>query len=208
METDLKKLNRFTTLPFLIDMLLRKKLTLLNPAFWEDYNDRETMEVYRKSTGAKSMYALCFTHGGETIHHWNAFAAGTAGCYIEFSPERLFLMLKKHSEVQHGRVQYISVRDIASVAPQNLPFIKRQPFAPEKEYRIIATTPHEQGPVFELDLDINVIRRITINNKMPAEVFRSLKKSLKCIAPDYKGGIYQSTLFSNPVWINHFRNRL
>jgi hypothetical protein len=41
-------LNRFTTLPFVIDLLARKQLTLLNPGFWEDYNDRVTMELYRK----------------------------------------------------------------------------------------------------------------------------------------------------------------
>ncbi|OYQ37227.1 hypothetical protein CHU92_08525 [Flavobacterium cyanobacteriorum] len=208
METDFKKLNRFTTIPFLIDMLVRKKLTLLSPALWEDYNDRETMEVYRKSIGARSIYALCFTHGGETIHHWNTFSAGAGGCYIEFSPQKLFQILQNHPGVQHGKVQYVSMRDIASVTSENFAFIKRQPYLPEKEYRIIVAAAEEQQPVFEFDLDISVIRRITINNKMPAEVFRSLKKSLLCIAPDYKGSIYQSTLLSNPVWINHFRGRL
>jgi hypothetical protein len=45
MQTEFKKLNRFTSIPFLIDLLKREKLSLLNPSFWEDYNDRETVET-------------------------------------------------------------------------------------------------------------------------------------------------------------------
>ena len=36
-----KKLNRFTTLPVLLDLLKRKRLVLLDPAVWEDKNDSE-----------------------------------------------------------------------------------------------------------------------------------------------------------------------
>lgn len=206
MATPYKKLNRFTTLPFLMDLLKRKKLALLNPRFWDDYNDRETMEIYRNNVKAEGIYALCFTHGSETIHHWNAFAGGTSGCCIEFSPERLFAILDKDERIQHGRVEYVAMQNLKYNAAE-LPFVKRQPFAPEKEYRIIAACP-EQHAAFEIDIDINIIRRITITNKLPQVVFKSIKELLLQIAPEYKGKIYQSTLYNNPVWINHFRNKM
>jgi hypothetical protein len=59
-----------------------------------------------------------------------------------------------------------------------------------------------------VDIDINIIRRITINNKLPHSVFQSIKESLQQIAPEYTGKIYQSTLYNNPVWINHFRDKM
>ena len=208
MHPDFRKLNRFTSIPFLIDLLKRQKLTLLNPRYWEDYNDRETMELYRRNINAEALYALCFTHGSETIHHWNAFAGGTGGCCVEFSPERLFKILDADERIVHGKVEYLSLRSLPKATDHNLPFVKRQPFAPEKEYRIIAATNSEQHAFFEIDIDINTIRRITINNKIPHSVYQSIKESLLQIAPNYKGKIYHSTLYSNPVWINHFRNKL
>lgn len=54
MVSEIIKLNRFTTVPFLIDLLRRKKLALLNPSFWKDVNDREITEVYRKTVKAKT----------------------------------------------------------------------------------------------------------------------------------------------------------
>lgn len=41
------KLNRFTTLPVLLDLLQRQKLTLLDPKSWEDKNDSEIILEYK-----------------------------------------------------------------------------------------------------------------------------------------------------------------
>jgi len=42
----IKKLNRFTTLPILLDLLQRKKLTLLDPKPCDDKNDSEVILEY------------------------------------------------------------------------------------------------------------------------------------------------------------------
>jgi len=165
------------------------------------------MSKYRESIGAGSIYALCFTHNSETVHHWSAFAGGSAGCCLEFSPDRLFSILDAYDNVSHGKVEYISMPGIGDVKPENLPFVKRRPFAPEKEYRIIATSSAQQRPAFDIDIDINVIRRITISNKIPNVVYQSIKESLMELAPEYKGKIYHSTLYNNPVWINNVRSK-
>lgn len=207
MLPDLKKLNRFTTIPFLIDMLQRKKLSLVNPAFWEDFNDRETVEIYRKAIKAKSIYALCLAWKSETIHHWNAFANGTSGCCIEFSPTRLFAVLDAHG-IKHGKAQYIRMHDLDELQckKEQLPFIKREPFTPESEYRLIATSNKKQEPTLDIDIDLNIIRRITISNKMPANVYESLKSMLQQMLTGYRGKIYRSTLYKNEDWIGHFRD--
>ncbi|MFZ1528852.1 MAG: hypothetical protein WAT19_08880 [Ferruginibacter sp.] len=207
MAPDLIKLNRFTTIPFLFDLLRRKKLSLLNPAFWEDFNDRETIEIYRKAVKAKSIYALCMTYKNETIHHWNAFANGTSGCCIEFSPGRLTELLDRNG-ILHGKTAYIRVRDLATskIEKERLPFVKREPFSPESEYRLIALSGKKQEASFDIDIDLDIIRKITISNKVPKTVFESLKASIKEMVPQCRAKIYHSTLYNNADWIGHFRN--
>lgn len=207
-DSEIVKLNRFTTIPFLIDMLSREKLTLLNPDFWEDFNDRETVKAYQSSVNAKSVYALCLTYRNETVHHWNAFANGTSGCCIEFSPEKLFSYLSAAKGVVHNKVEYLSINSLKSFEPEKLPYLKRLPFKPEKEYRIIATSNLEQVAAFDIDIDIDVIRRITISNKVPKPIFLSLKKVIKNINPKLTGKIVHSTLFRNETWINHFKGSI
>jgi hypothetical protein len=208
MEIEFKKLNRFTTIPFLIDLLKRKKLTLLNPTYWEDYNDRATIKAYQERLKKESIYALCLTHQNETIHHWNAFANGTSGCCIEFSPEKLFDILSKTKEVIHGKVEYIKIKDLPSqeFETAKLPYLKREPYKPENEYRIIALSDESQKASFDILIDLSVIRRITISNKIPESVFESTKEMLLQIAPELKNKIFHSTLYNNSNWIKHFKS--
>jgi hypothetical protein len=153
MEKEIVKINRFTTIPFLLDFLLRKKLTLLNPSSWEDYNDRETVEAFKNRAGVSAVYALCLTYGNETVHHWNAFANGTSGCCIEFNPDKLFGILNGVQGVSHGKTSYMSIRNLRDFSADELPYFKRLPFKPEKEYRIIATTNEPQKSAFDIEID-------------------------------------------------------
>jgi hypothetical protein len=205
-NTSLTFLNRFTTLPFVIDLLTRKQLTLLDPAFWEDYNDRVTMELYRKKRNSQSIYALCLSDERETIHHWNSFAGGMNGCCIEFNAKKLFECLDQVAGITHGKSRYIKVGDLKKLAAENehLPYLKREPFQPESEYRIIALSNQPQQASFDIPIHTNVIRRITLSNHLPKTVFESLKEGIHKIAPDYEGRISHSTLFNNAQWINHF----
>jgi hypothetical protein len=93
MKTELKKLNRFTTLPVLLDLLKRKRLVLLNPATWEDKNDSEILKEYKRRKNLPNLFALCFSYGDETIHHWKTFADGISGCCIEFDAPKLIAAL-------------------------------------------------------------------------------------------------------------------
>jgi hypothetical protein len=39
------RLNRFTTLPVLLDILRRKRLVFSDPKYWEDENDLKLLEI-------------------------------------------------------------------------------------------------------------------------------------------------------------------
>jgi hypothetical protein len=162
-----------------------------------------------KKKNSQSIYALCLSDDYETIHHWNSFAAGANGCCIKFNAKKLFECLHKATGVTHGKSRYIKVSDLKKLTgeDEHLPYLKREPFQPESEYRIIALSDKPQQATFDIPIPTNVIGRITLSNHLPKTVFESLKEGLRKVAPDYKGEISHSTLFNNAQWINHFSKK-
>ena len=201
-----KFLNRFTTIPFLIDLLKRKQLTLLNPDLWEDDNDKATIELYRKKKNKTSIYALCLTDDTETIHHWNTFASGTSGCCIEFHYDKLIDQISKNDAVTYGKIKYVKIKDLKTlkIKTEKLPYLKRYPFRPEKEFRIIMLSNEEQKESFDIPISLDSIKRITITNKLPESVFKSVKQDIIKISSELKEKINHSTLFDNPTWKKYF----
>jgi hypothetical protein len=207
-ETDPIFLNRFTTIQFLKEMLEKKQLTLLNPNnSWEDYNDVFTMELYRKKKNKASVYALCFTNGGETIHTWNAFANNAEGCMIEFDYCKLLEIIKNYDFVNLDKVEYIKRNELKSLEfdIEKLPFLKRHPYRIEKEYRVIALSDEPQQKTFDIPLELDVIKEITISSKMSNDYFSCVHNKLKeLISPHLNIKIFHSQLYFNEQWVNHF----
>ena len=141
---EIKKLYRFTTLPFLLDLLVRQELTSLNPNKWEDQNDKATLKTFLEKKDCASVYVLCLTLK-DTIHHWNAFANGTAGCCIQFHADRLFQMLDKTEGVSHGPTKYLRMRELDSHQHtiDDLPYVKRGIFTSSNTVRFLFPTPSQ-----------------------------------------------------------------
>jgi len=123
-------LNCYTTLPVLLDMLKRRKLVLLEPDTWEDKNDSAIMAEYKRRRGVNRLFALCFSSGDETVHHWKAFANGTSGCCIEFDMKQMNALLQTHPDIRHGPVVYKKLREVTdqSISTSDIPFTKRWPY--------------------------------------------------------------------------------
>jgi hypothetical protein len=58
--------RRYTDLPSLIQILTNRKITLLDPATWDDKNDSFFLSTYKEKKKLKSVLALCFTSASET----------------------------------------------------------------------------------------------------------------------------------------------
>ena len=202
----IKKLNRFTSLPILLDLLQRKKLTLLNPRLWEDKNDIEVICEYQRRKSIKNLFALCFSHDDETVHHWKTFSHGTSGCCIEFDAIKLFNILNKISGLRHGKVNYKKISQItkSSVSTDKIPFTKRWPYRCEAEYRLIMET-DKVGDFYEIEIPLNIINKITISQQMPKQIYNTIKKYLRSIKGDPESRINRSTLYENKIWINGFK---
>ncbi len=204
------KLNRFTSLPILLDLLQRKKLVLLDPKLWEDKNDSEVIFEYKKRKGIKNLFALCFSCDDETVHHWKTYSNGPSGCVIEFDPQKLFAVLNPIAGLHHGRVEYRKLPDIekknAVIDVDKMPFTKRWPYRCEEEYRIIAES-EDKSDFFEIDIPLTVIRRITISQQMPEQVYATIKSYLKEVTRNPESRISRSTLYQNTRWINRFKKQ-
>ena len=184
---------------------------MLNPHLWEDKNDWRTLSLYKEKINAKSIYALCLTYKSETFHHWNAFANGPSGCCIEFDFDYLTYFMKSDSiEVKHGKVEYKKLSSLNSsltpISNELLPFVKRHPFEHENEYRIILISHEEQKDSFDIPITTNIIRKITLTNKLNKNVFESIKNSLLLLDPTLIGKINRSSLFDNDSWTKYFIN--
>ena len=220
---EIKKINRYTTLPVLLDMLKRKRLVLLDPEKWEDRNDSAVMAAYKERNNVDKLFALCCSHGDETIHHWRTFADGVSGCCIEFSSTKLIQLLKTVPGVRYGPVKYKKLKELkqlealkdATYPVEDMPFTKRWPYRCEEEFRIIWEgkekdfrvfwNSHEPGNCIEIGFDLSIINKITITQRMPEAVYSTIRDHLKEVFQKPDKRISQSTLYENKIWIGKFK---
>jgi hypothetical protein len=205
------KLNRFTTLPVLLDMLTKKRLTFSDPKFWDDENDTELLEIYRKKKNVNTLLALCFLEDYETIHHWKTFAGGINGCCIEFDKVMLTKLFSDHKSdsVKFGSVVYKKIECSEDGAIDDcedmIPFKKRWPYRFEKEFRAIWCGREDNYAI--LNIDLAMITRITISQLMPNARFEKIKKNLSNVVAG-KTEINQSTVYRNEEkWIDVFKKK-
>ena len=200
------KLNRFTTLPILIDLLEREKLVLIDPTTWDDKNDTSIIEIYKKEKNIRKLFALCFTHENETIHHWKTFADGISGCCIQFNKTKLIEQFQKIDNIRYDLVEYKKIIDInnSNIVRKNIPFIKREPYKFENEYRVIWEGDDDLA-VFEIHISLDIIDKITFAYQMPEPVFQSVKKMVESRYPNLNSIINKSTIYENKEWIKKFK---
>jgi hypothetical protein len=207
MSAQLKRLNRYTTLPVLLDMLKRRKLVLLDPTSWEDKNDSEILLEYKRRRKLQALFALCFSLGDETIHHWKAFADGISGCCVEFDAERLIALLRPLDGVRFGPVVYRKLKDLkdGSVSVRKIPFTKRWPYRCEEEFRVIWES-HAKASSYEIDFDLRMINKITISQRMPEQIYSTIREYLRAVFRNPDQRINRSTIYQNRIWIGKFQN--
>ena len=201
----LQLLRRYTHALSLLHILKRGQLTLLPPTHWYDQNDALSLELYSRRLGDGKAYALCLAEARERAHHWQLFAGDTHGVCIFFHKEALLSALDAlRNPVLHGPVEYRDLPDIRGlegVRTEQLPFLKRNTFSDEHEYRVVAW----QNEMFATDsymvpLDPAVIIKVTTGPSMP----EPLAQALKDLAHDQPGcghiEFVRSRLAHNQVW--------
>jgi hypothetical protein len=197
-------IRRYTELPFLLDFLRTREIALLSPSSWDDKNDAHYLEAYAKAK-AKSdaaVRALCMTEASETYHHWKVFSSGSSGMCIVFKKDRLLQWVAAQPVLTAGPVTYKTLNDLRAERPtlDELPFLKRQAFKDEMEFRLFAMPEGATPGPLRLAMPLSVIDRIVMNPWLPKTVADHVKATLQSIEGCKSLKVYRSTLVDNEAW--------
>lgn len=195
-------LNRYTTLPVLLDMLQRKEITLLSPETWEDRNDAYYLERYRHEKSLASVLSVCFSARGETFHHWRVFSSGSSGVRIEFDKKGLLDSFAGLDGFRHQAVSYRLIQTLEKSKPDlsSWPFLKRKAFKDEEEYRIIFESATEHVRSKSVSIDLASIRLVTLSPWLPAQIAPAIMTVIKCIDGCGNIDLRPSSLIENARW--------
>lgn len=195
-------LNRYTSLPVALDVLVNRRLTLLSPETWEDRNDAFYLERYREKKNLRTLVAICFSWRGETFHHWKVFSSGSSGVCIEFDKNRLLTAFPSSGGFRHGEIKYRLVKTVNESRPEvkRWPFLKRKAFKDEGEFRIIYENQAAHERTKHVDISLNTIRKITLSPWLSDAVAESVQALIKSIKGCDRLSVKRSSLIDNAGW--------
>jgi hypothetical protein len=195
-------LRRYTSLASLLALLQDKKLTLLSPGFWEDRNDAFYMSQYKTRKDLKTLLALCFSESDETYHHWRVFTHGADGVCIHFKREALLAALPLGHQLTAGPVTYRKIADLPRQKPrlEQLPFLKRQPYGDECEFRLVYEDKKTEMETRAFAVPIRTIARVTLNPWLSSPLAAAVKRAIRSTPGCSALKVYQTTLLENETW--------
>ncbi len=198
-----KILRRYTSLSSVLDTLANRRIVLLSPSKWDDMNDIHFMELYRSSVGAASVQAICCTMSTETYHHWRVFTQGMDGVCVEFEREPLEMAVRNLSDIIARPVEYLKVTELEKLgrgAVERLPFIKRDGFSDEREWRIVSKSQSEVRQTFDISFELGWITRLVLNPWMPPSLAENLRSIIRGMAGCDSMKIEASRLTNSKRW--------
>jgi len=201
MTESTKFFRRYTDLASMLDMLHRRAITLLRPDTWDDRNDRLMMKTYADCFDLKTLLALCLTSRGETYHHWKVFTDKSSGVCIHFRRKE-FLQTMRAAGVKVKKVKYLKLDElVAEDHPmETLPFLKRFGFGDEGEYRAVYQNKAAEDDLKQVQIDLNIIERISLNPWMPVPVFNSVRTTIEAQRQEATFTVDHSSLIDNRRW--------
>ena len=201
-------LRRYTDVLSVLDMVVHRRITLLSPSNWADLNDRHGMETFAEQSGVREAYAFCMTGARETSQHWKVFPDSGFGACVIFHRSRMLKGLEKHSTVLHGPVNYRKHAELARLAPiptARLPFLKREVFSDEREYRLVATVPDSVALGSKtVGIELDWIQRIVFAANIPRPLVETLEGLVRAQNGCAELNLRFSRMPENQVWAEAF----
>jgi len=197
-----KTLRRYTEIPFLLESLHSKEISLLNPSSWDDKNDIHYLANYAEKMNFESIYALCMTEAKETYHHWKIFSHGSSGICVEFYKDLFIEYIEENIEVKADSVDYRAIKTLKTTTLKidELPFVKRQAFRDEKEYRLFVGTKENQKQVYKIDFPIDAVKKIILSPWLPKTTAKIIRETITQIPGCENIKVTKSTLVDNKLW--------
>ncbi|MER0170306.1 MAG: DUF2971 domain-containing protein [Nitrosomonas sp.] len=195
-------LRRYTDIPFLLDYLRTKELVLLSPKMWDDKNDRHCLESYARASRFDSIYALCLTEASETYHHWKVFTSGSSGVCIEFKKDDLIRFAEKVSSLRAEPVQYQTIKELKIKRPtlEQLPFLKRNAFKDESEFRLFVANNNPSCEPLRFHVPASAVNRVILSPWISDVVAKQVIATLNEIKGCKTLKVKRSLLIDNESW--------
>jgi hypothetical protein len=196
------QLKRYTELPFVLQLLNSKKITLVNPSAWDDKNDSHFVQAYKDRKGFDSVLALCLTAAQQTYHHWKVFTHGSSGACIYFKAEALQKWINETDFLEGREVIYRTLPQIKKQPPklEELPFLKRKAYEHESEYRLLYCTKKKSVVVQNFDIPLDIIDFIILNPWLPPSTVDAIKEVILRIDGCEKLAVKRATIVKNDAW--------
>ncbi|MVO78784.1 hypothetical protein GON01_12675 [Sphingomonas sp. MAH-20] len=186
----------------MIDMLVRKQLTLLSYRTWIDANDRRALQLYQDNLNYGFVGAMCLTQAAETFHHWQVFASGDAGVCVVFNRARFEALFAARPHFRARSMEYVlldQIDEIEAVDIDRLPFLKRWGFRDEREFRVIGFAV-EQCNSLCAGFEPSLVERVIMSPFAHPNLVESARAALQNI-PGWEGlRIVRSQLTDNQSW--------
>lgn len=196
--------RRYTNLAAAIHMLRTREITLLAPEKWDDGNDRHFMRVYQDSLGLRTLLAICLAADYDTYGHWRVFSPNVDGICIVLQKDPLLQSFKGVSGIRHRKVDYKELLHLSGPPKiMSLPFLKRYPYKPEGEYRVIYESKTEDITAKSFPLPPGCIKAVILSPWMPEPLVPSVIDTLRSIDGCSELSMYQSTLIKNRRWTDY-----
>ncbi|MGX9693589.1 DUF2971 domain-containing protein [Achromobacter anxifer] len=196
------QLKRYTELPFVLQLLYSKKLTLVNPSAWDDKNDSHFVQAYRDRRGLGSVLALCLTAAQQTYHHWKVFTHGASGACIYFNNQVLQTWINETDLLEGREVVYRTLAQIQKQPPQlgELPFLKRKAYEHEGEFRLLYSTMKKSVVAQSFDIPLGIIDFIILNPWLPPSTANAIEQVIHRIDGCEQLEVKRATIVKNDAW--------
>jgi hypothetical protein len=144
------------------------------------------------------------TETEETYHHWRVFAGTSAGVCVLFDREALIAALSTLPGIRTGSVDYQRLRDArrpsVHLLVDELPFIKRAGFIPEREFRLLYTSSDTQLRFLDIPIPLDCIVEVRLSPWLNSRLRKCLKDTIHNIQGCRSLVIHRSTLIGNSSW--------
>jgi hypothetical protein len=135
-------------------------------------------------------------HSGATTH-------GSDGVCIEFDKLQLLRTWEGEPMIRTDAVTYVRIKDMRArpvIDFERLPFLKRQPYEDEREFRVVYVGMDDASEIKRYRIELACIKRITLSPWMSQDLSNTVKDTLKSIPDCSAIRIYHSTLVDNEAW--------
>ena len=201
-EKQMSQLKRYTELPFVLQLLHSRKLTLVNPSAWDDKNDSHFIQTYRDRKGLGSVLALCLTEAQQTYHHFKVFTHGASGACIYFHDDAFQAWVNETGLLEGRKVTYRTLPQVLKTPPKldDLPFLKRKAYEHEGEFRLLFSTKRKSVAVQNFDIPLEMIDFIILNPWLPQSTANAIEDVIHRIEGCEKIEVKRATIVKNDDW--------